>query len=143
MPFEIQPLTKYDGPTAAHLVASSYSSNPFQKIIYPNGHNDSTMAKLAESRIKAIDDPDSHALKVVDTDTGEMAAVAVWAHTKAMSDEDWEHERAHLTERYPDARNDIGEEFLLKEWEAKRKIMGNTRWWGRWPFANDRSGLWV
>ena len=131
MHLEIQPLSKDDGPEVAKLVAESYKTNPFQKIIFPNGHTRASMEKLADSRLNAIDDPDGHALKVVNTDNGEIAAVAAWAYTKPMSDQDWDYEKEHCMEKYPYARKDILKEFALKEPDAKREIMGSSRWWGK------------
>ena len=137
MHFEIQPLSHSDGPEVAKLVAESFKGNPFQRIIFPEGHNQSSMNKLAEARLKAIDDPDGHALKVVNTENGEIAAVAVWAHTKAMSDREWEYEREHCMDKYSEARKDILMEFVLKEQDAKQRIMGSSRWWGKSRFCKE------
>lgn len=50
------------------------------------------MDKIAKSRIKAVDNPNKHLVKIVDTETGEMAACAIWAHIKALSEVVWDCE---------------------------------------------------
>jgi hypothetical protein len=90
MPLELLPSTKDDAPEAARLLVASYQNNPFRKIIFPNGMSQASIDKIQQMRYDAVDDPDQHPWKVVDADSGEMAACATWIYTKAMSDEDWD-----------------------------------------------------
>ncbi|KAK3168163.1 hypothetical protein OEA41_004609 [Lepraria neglecta] len=131
MPLELRPLAKDDAHEAARLVFASYEDNPFRKIVFPNGMSQSTIHKIIESRSSAVDDPDKYPLKIVDTETGEMAACAVWEYTKPMSEGDWNHEMEKALTAYPEARQDILSEFMLKEQDSKRRIMGNNRWWDK------------
>lgn len=92
-----------------------------------------SIEKIQKTRYEAVDDPDSYPWKVVDTATGEIAACAIWAHTKAMSDEDWDRDDEKAVNGWPEARHDILDPFVHREQETKRKIMGHTRWWGKIP----------
>jgi len=67
-------------------------NNPFRKIIFPYGTGKVSVDKIAKSRIKAVDNPNKHLVKIVDTETGEMAACAIWAHIKALSEVVWDCE---------------------------------------------------
>ena len=49
--------------------------------------------ELAEARLKSINDSDERALKIINADSGGIAAVTIWAHTKAMSDKDLDFQR--------------------------------------------------
>ena len=130
MTLELLPLVKEDADEAVRLLVASYANNSFRRLLFPNGLAQSTLDMIKDSRVKAVDDPDKYALKVVDTVTGEMAACAVWAYTQAMTDEDWYREREEALKSYPEARQEIVLEFIYKEQDSKRRIMGNTRWWG-------------
>lgn len=134
MPLELRPLTKDDAHEAARLVLASYEDNPFRKIVFPNGMSQSTIDEIVESRSSAVDDPDKYPLKIVDTETSEMAACAVWEYTKPMGEEDWDRQKEKALTAYPEARQDILSEFMLIEQDSKRRIMGNNRWWGASPF---------
>jgi len=94
MPLELQPLTKEDAAEATRLVIASYENNPFRKIIFPSGMLKASIDKIEKSKYDAVEDPDQYPWKVIDTDTGEMAACATWAYTNAMSDEDWDQRRS-------------------------------------------------
>ena len=131
MPLELQPLKKEDALEAAQLVIASFANNPFRKILFPTGYAESTKEKMVQTRYKAVDDPDKHALKVVDTDNGgKIVACAIWMYTKSMTDDDWDREREEALASYPEARKDILDEFIYKEQDSKRRIKGSRRWWG-------------
>ena len=132
MPLELRPLAKEDAQEAVALSAASYKNNGFITIALPNGMSQASIDKLVEKRQNAVDDPDKYALKVVDTDNNDkMAGCAVWEYTKAMTDEDWERAREEALKAYPEKRHDIVDQFILKEQEFKRKVMGHTRWFGQ------------
>ena len=131
MHFELRPLTKEDAHEAATLVAASFRGNPFRAIINPNGVSQTGFDKMVASAQKAIDDPDKHALKIVDTDNNDrMAGCAFWAYTKARTDEDWDRAKEEAPSGFPDARMDILAPFLDKNQDSQRRIKGHTRWWG-------------
>lgn len=131
MPLELRPLAKEDAQEAAALLAASYRSNNFRTIALLNGMSQVSIDRLVRERQQAIDDPDKYTLKVVDTDNNDkMAGCAVWEYTKAMTDEDWERAKEEAPKAYPEARHDILDQFILKEQEFKRQIMGHTRWFG-------------
>lgn len=130
MPLQIRPLTEDDVMEATQLVVESYKNNPFRMITFPDGMGKASLDRLIQSRMKALDDPDKHALKVIDTETGEIAGTAIWEHTKAMSDDDWDRERDGAMDDYPEARKEILEDFVMQEQDAKRRIKSNKRWWG-------------
>ncbi len=130
MPLEIRPLVKEDAVEVAQLVVESCKNNRFRKIVFPNGMGQASVNKIADARIKGVDDPDCYALKVVNTENGEMAACSVWQYTKVMSDKDWEKERAEAMDGYPDARKDLLEEFVMKGQDAKQRVKKDQRWWG-------------
>ena len=131
MPLELRPLAKEDAQEAVALVAASYKNNNFRTIALPNGMSQASIDKLVEGRQKAVDDPDKYALKVIDNDNNDkMAGCAVWEYTKAMTDEDWERAKEEAPKAYPEARHDIVDQFILKEQDFKRRIMGHTRWFG-------------
>lgn len=123
-------MAKEDTQEATALLIASYKNNPFRAIVIPTV-GQATVDKIEKGRQSAIDDPDQHVLKVVDTDNHDkMAGCAVWQHTKEMTDEDWEQARNEQPDAYPEARHDILAEFYYKEHESKRRIMGHKRWWG-------------
>lgn len=135
MPLELRPMAKEDAQEATALLIESYKNNAFRTIVLP-AVSQVTVDKIVEGRQLAIDDPDQHVLKVVDTDNNDkMAGCAVWEHTKAMTDEDWERAREEAPSAYPEARHEILAEFYLKEHVSKRRIMGHTRWWGESTLA--------
>ena len=132
MHLELRPAAKEDAHEAAALIAASFKDNPFRAIITPNGVSPAAFDKIVASAQKAIDDPDKYALKVVDTDNNDrMAGCAVWAHTKARTDEDWDRAREEAPSAFADARMDILEPFLGKDHDAQRRIKGHARWWGK------------
>ncbi len=130
MTLELLPLVREDADEVVRLIVASYANNPFRRILYPNGMAQSSLDRIKESWVNAVDDPDKYALQVIDTDTGEMAASALWAYTQAMTDGDWDREREEALKSYPEARQDIVLEFVYEEQDSKRRIMGHTRWWG-------------
>ena len=132
MPLEMQPFTKDDAQEGARLVAESFQSNPFRRIVFPNGMAEATREKTAASQIKAVEDPTKHIFKVIDTETGEMAACAIWQETKAMGEEDWAREREGAMDPYPDARRDLLEEFVLIAVDKRQKVKKDQRWWGEY-----------
>ena len=134
MPLELRLMAKDDAQEAAALLVASYENNAFRAIVYPDGMSKASIDKIVEGRQKAVDDPDKYLLKVVDTDNSDkMAGCAVWEYTKAMTDEDWERARNEALSEYPEARHDILGEFVAKEQDSKRRIMGHTRWFGEMP----------
>lgn len=136
MPFELRPMAKADVQEAATLRVASYENNAFIAIMFPTGMSQAHMDRMVKSRQKAIDDPDNYALKIVDTDNNDkMAGCAVWEYTKAMSDEDWARARKEALNAYPEANMDILGEFLVKDQDLRRKVMGHTRWWGEFAPA--------
>lgn len=136
MTLKLLPLLKEDADEVVRLFYASYDNNPFRRILYPNGMAQSSLDMIKDSRVEAVDDPDQYALKVVDTDTGEIAACAVWAYTQAMTDEDWDRETEEALNSRPEARQEIVSEFIYKEQDFKRRIMGHTRWWGMYCHGN-------
>ena len=129
MPLELRPLAKEDAQEAVALLTASYKNNNFRAIVLPNGMSQATLDKFVEERREAVDDPDKYVLKVVDTDNNDkMAGCAVWEHTKAMTDEDWERVINEAPKAYPEARHDIVDPLLLTEKKFKRRVMGHTRW---------------
>ena len=131
MTLELLPLVKEDTDEVVRLNVASYANNPFRRILFPNGMAPSKLDKIKDSCFKAVDDPDQYGLKLVDTDTGEIAACAIWAYTQAKTDEDWDREREEALNSYPDARQDIVLAFIYKAHDSKRRVMGHTRWWGQ------------
>lgn len=136
MPLELRPMAKEDAQEAAALVVASFKNNAFRAIVLPTGLSQVSIDKIVKGRQKAIDDPNQYALKVVDTDNNDkMAGCALWEYTKAMTDEDWERAGKEVLSAYPEARHDILAEFLVKEHDSKRRIMGYTRWLGEFAPA--------
>ena len=130
MPLELRPLAKEDAQEAVALSAASYKNNKFRTIVLPNGMSQVSIDNMVRERQKGVDDPDKYALKVVDTDNNDkMAGCAFWEYGKAMTDEDWERAK-EAPKAYPEARHDIIDQFILKEREFKRRVMGHTRWFG-------------
>ena len=136
MPLIILPLTREDAFEVADLHVESFKNNPFRKIVFPNGMGQASKSKITDNHLKALQDPSKYAMKVVNTDTGEMAACAVWQHTKSMTDEDWDREREIATDAYPDARLDLLSGFLMKGCDAKRRVKKDERWWGELFFLS-------
>ncbi len=132
MTLELLPLIKEDADKVVQLRDDSYANNSFRRMLYPSGYTQSSLNMIKDSRVNAVDDPDKYPLKVVDTDTGEVVACAVWEYTKPMTDEDWDREREEALKSYPEARQDILIELIHKEEDLKRRIMGHTRWWGEY-----------
>ena len=130
MPLELLPLAKADAPEAARLVIESYKNNPFRRIVYPNGMGQASLDKIIEYHIKTVEDPDHYGMIVTNTNFGEIAAIAVWKHTKAMTDDDWEQETRDELKDNPDARIDLLEEFVIKGQAAKQRVKKDQRWWG-------------
>lgn len=140
MPLELRPMTKDDAQEAAALVVASYENNTFRAIVLPTGMGQASIDKMVEERQKAVDDPDKHVLKVVDTDNNDkIAGCAVWEYTKAMTDEDWDRAGKEAPSAYPEARQDLLGEFIMKEQGSKRRIMGHTRWWGEFASSSAQS----
>lgn len=132
MPLELRPLTKDDAPEATRILVASYENDRFRTMVFPNGLNQNTINIITRSRVKSVDESDHYPLKIVDTDNGDrIAACAVWAYTKAMSDDDWDRARDEALSAYPEARKDILDEYMALEQDMKRRIMGHTRWWGK------------
>lgn len=132
MTLELLPLVKEDADEVVQLNIACYENNPFRRILFPSSIAQSSFDIIRDGQLKAVDDPNKYALKVVDTDTGEIAASAVWAYTQAMTDEDWDRERQEALKPYPEAREEVLLEFVYKEQDSKRIIMGHTRWWGKY-----------
>ena len=131
MPLELRPMAKEDAQEAATLLVTSYENNAFRAIALPTAMSQVSIEKIVEERQKAVDDPDKYAFKVIDTDNNDkMAGCAVWEYTEAMTDEDWERAKEEAPKAYPEARHDILDEFIAKEQEARRRIMGHKRWLG-------------
>ena len=138
MTLELLPLVKEDADEVVQLIVASYENNAFRRILYPSSINLDT---IKDDQIKAVDDPDKYALKVVDTDTGKIAASAVWSYTQARTDEDWNRERQEALNQYPGARKEILLEFVYKKQDSKRRIMGHRRWWGEYCLCQRSSTL--
>ena len=130
MSFELRPFDKEQAAAAARMSITAYADNPFRKILFPNGMGQASYDKIYKGLLDSADDPDSHLLQLYDTETKKMAAYAVWCWTKPLSDEEWEKKSEERYDVYPDARQDVLKPFMVKEMAAKRKVMGNTRWWG-------------
>ena len=131
MQLELRPMIKEDAHEAAALLVASFEDNPFRAIVNPNGESQTAVDKIVASRQKAVDDPDKYAFKVVDTDNDDrMVGCAIWAYTKARTDEDWDRAKEEAPSAFPDARLDILGPFLDKHQDAQRRIQGHTRWWG-------------
>ena len=130
MPLELRPLGKEQAPEAARIAVTSYADNHFRKILFPNGMGKVSGDKICQSLLNSADDPDSHLLQIYDTGAGQMAAFALWAWTKPVSDEEWKSKQAERLDAYPDARQEVPRPFLVREMAAKQKVMGNGRWWG-------------
>ena len=136
MPLELRPLAKEDAQEAAALMLASFENNAFRAIVLPTSMSQVSIDNIVKGRQKAIDDPNQYVLIVVDTDNNDkMAGCAVWEYTKAMTDEDWERAGKQAPSAYPEARHDILDEFLFKEHDSKRRIMGYTRWLGEFAPA--------
>ena len=138
MTLELLPLVKEDVDEVVQLIVASYENNPFRRILYPSSIS---LDMIKDGQIKAVDDPDKYALKVVDTDTGKIAASAVWAYTEARTDEDWDRERQEALKPYPGARKEVLLEFVYKAQDSKCRIMGHTRWWGKYCLCQRCSTL--
>ena len=80
--------------------------------------------------VDAAEHPDSHLLQLYDTEAGKMAAIAVWCSTKPTSGEEWERKSEKRQMAYPDAQQDIVGPFLREKGEARKRVMGQRRWWG-------------
>ena len=132
MPLQLLPLAKEDVDEVIQLIVACYADNPFRRLLFPSAIAQSSLDSMKDGQLKAVDDPDQYALKVVDTDTGKIAASAVWAYTRPMTDEDWDRERQEAWKKYPGAREEILLEFVYKKQDSKRRIMGHTRWWGKY-----------
>lgn len=133
MPLELHPFTKQDAPELVRLIVAGYQDTPMMKIIFPDGMSQAGLEQIEKVRCESVDDDNSYVWKVVDTDTGEMAACATWTHTKAMSDEDWDRDMAKAMNRWPEANHDILDPITRESQDKKRRIMGHTRWWGKQP----------
>ena len=131
MPFKLEPLRKEDAQEAARLAIIANQYNFFQHLCFPNGQGQATLDSLEKARRADIDDNDSFPMKVVDIATGALAACAVWVYTKAMTNENWDQDLEEALKKYPEANHDILDPYLIKEQEAKRKIMGNGKRWFR------------
>ncbi|KAL6720988.1 hypothetical protein ACLMJK_000088 [Lecanora helva] len=129
MPFALHPYTKEDAQDVAQVTIASFKNNPFRSIVFPNGMGQASLQKIVDSQVKAVDDPTKFPLKVIETNTGEMAACALWIRTKAMSDDDWQKSRGEAMKAYPDARMDLLGHFILKSEDAKERIMKDREWW--------------
>ena len=144
MPVKLLPLVKEDVDEAVGLIVASYANNPFRKLLFPTGMTPSRLEELRGGLVSGLDNSDKQSLKVVDEDTGEMAACAIWAYTKPMTTEDWDRENEKALRPYPEARQEILLEFFDKEQESRRRIMGHTRWWGERPLLPHHHGSnWV
>ena len=141
MTLELLPLVKEDVDEVVQLIVASYENNAFRRILYPSILAQSSLDVIRDGQIKAVDDPDKYALKVVDTDTGKIVASAVWAYTQARTDEDWDRERQEALEAYPGARKEVLLEFVYEAKDSKRRIMGHTRWWGEYCLCQCSSTL--
>ena len=130
MPLELLPLTKEDAFEVAELHVESFKNNPFRKIVFPKGMGQASKKRIIDGHFKALEDPSKYMMKVIDTDSREMAAYAVWQHTKSMTSEDWDREREISKDSFPDARLDLLEKFLIKGCDAKRRVKKDERWWG-------------
>ena len=143
MQFELRPMAKDDAHEAAALVVASFKDNPFRAVITPNGVSQTGFEKLVASAQKAVDDPDKHALKIVDTDNNDrMAGCAVWAYTKARTNEDWDRAREEMASEFPDANMDILQPFLDKNQDSQRRIKGHARWWGESAQTSHSAPFW-
>ena len=131
MSLEIRPLVKEDATEVAKLTVESFKNNPFRRIVFPNGMGPASETNIVRSQVEAVTDPDKYPIKVINTDSGEMAACAMWEHTKAMSEEDWKWSMEKAMEAYPDARMDLLGDFTKKSQNAKRRVMKDGRWWGK------------
>lgn len=131
MPLELHPLVKEDATEVARLTVESYKNNPFRRIVFPKGMGQASVDKIIDSQIMAVDNPDKYGVKIVNTETGEMAACAMWEHTKAMNEEDWVHAREKAMEGNPDVRMDLVGEFIHKSQDAQQRVKKMERWWGK------------
>ena len=132
MSLSLRPFGKNEAAEAARLGITAYADNPFRKVLFPNGMGQATYEKIYNGYLEAADDPDSHLLQLYDIETKKMAAYAIWRWTKPASDEEWKSKLEERYDAYPDARQDVLRPFLTKEMTAKQKVMGNTRWWGKY-----------
>ena len=131
MPFQLDLLREEDAPEAARLVVVANQDGFFQRLLFPNGQGPATLESIEKLRRADIENADTFPMKVYDTDTGALAACAVWVYTKAMTDEDWNQDLKEALTKYPEANHDILDPYLIREYESKRKIMGNGRRWFR------------
>ena len=138
MSLKLLPIAKEDAPEAARLVAASYANNNFRTVIFPNGMSQASIDGFRREFLDSVDDPDQYSWKVVDTETGAIAACAIWSYTKAKSDADWDHSKDEALKIWPEARHDILDPKICQSQKLKREIMGNKRWWGK-SFISDRA----
>ena len=131
MPLEVRPFTGNEAREAALVTTKSFHENPFRKILFPDGFGQRTVEKTFKGYLEAVEDPDTFAVQIWDTDEHRMAAFAIWSFTKPMTDEKWNQKLADRLEAYREARPDAVQAFLKLENEHKRKVMGMSRWWGK------------
>lgn len=79
MPLVLEPAVEADAPRIVEIERLAYASNPLTPILFPGPFPPEATENRAEGLIKQFrEDPTVRWIKVVDTETNELAAFAKW-----------------------------------------------------------------
>ena len=79
MPLVLQEAVEADAPRIVEIERLAYASSPLSPILFPGPFPPEVTNQRAEAMIKQLrEDPTIRWLKIVDTETGEIASFAKW-----------------------------------------------------------------
>ncbi|OAP55832.1 hypothetical protein AYL99_09984 [Fonsecaea erecta] len=133
MPLVLQPANEADAARAVEIEYLAYASNPLNPILFPGPFPPEAKNERAEGLIKQLhEDPTTRWMKVVDTETGEIAAFAKWNIIQEP------REPARTRQFGPGCNVQACEEFFGGIHAKRNELMGGRRY----CYGSKTPGTW-
>lgn len=131
MPLLLAPVEEADVTKAATIFYDAFRYDPYDKALFANTDKADAINYLAEEDLYAIrNDPQTHIIKVTDSDTKEIVAYARWEVPYTFETEEAmeKAKRPNAHPAYPALANAaLGDYFLGQLAEKKKKYMDTEK----------------
>ena len=124
MPLSIHPVLPSDAEAWVHLQFDAFADDPVSALMYPVPASSSLLDwSVDQFRRGWGQNPLERLLKVVDTDTGNMVAVALWVFFPQRSEDEWKKPRPKM-EYHEEYIKEAWDRLMVDSWDTRNEIMG-------------------